>query len=169
MIAISTTGLLRAAFLAWAFLVLSAPAQAQKPSANAIAIAKEIIILKGAATILDPMVPGVVERVKFTLMQTNPMLQKPLEDVSAFLRKQYANRAAQLHENLARLYAARFTEAELKQVLAFYKSAAGKKVISQEALIFEENIEQLKIWQEKFSEEVLARFRAEMRKRGHDI
>jgi hypothetical protein len=143
--------------------------QDKEPSAAALATAKEIVVLKGAANILDPMVPGVVERVKFALMQINPMLQKPLEEVSAQLRKHFASRTEQLHAGLAKLYAERFTEAELAEVLKFYKSPIGQKVMVEEPQIFEANVEELRAWQDKFSEEVMARFRTEMRKRGHDL
>jgi hypothetical protein len=169
MIATASMRIVWVALLAGGLGLLSGPALAQQPSAAALAMAKEIVKLKGAATLLDPMVPGVVERAKFTLMQTNPMLQKPLEEVAAILRKHFANRSAELFDNLAKLYAGRFTEAELKQVLAFYKSSAGQKVITQEPLIFEANVAQLNEWQQKFSQEVIARFRTEMRKRGHEL
>jgi hypothetical protein len=98
------------------------------------------------------------------------MLQKPLEEVSAALRKEYGKRAAtELANNLAKIYASRFTEAELKSVLAFYKSAAGKKVVDQEPRAFEEFVNYMKDWQDKFAEEILGRFRTEMKKRGHEL
>jgi hypothetical protein len=69
----------------------------------------------------------------------------------------------------AKLYAAGFTEQELKDILAFYKSPAGKKVADQEAGILEHSLSDLDAWAAKFSEEILARIRAEMRKRGHEL
>ena len=48
-------------------------------------------------------------------------------------------------------------------------SPIGKKVIDQEPLVLEEAMAGLKGWQEKFAEEVLGRFRVEMKKRGHDL
>jgi hypothetical protein len=170
MIAIPSVGVFRTILLACALAVLAGPALAQKPpSASAIALAKEIVALKGSAAMLDPMVPGVIERVKFMHMQTNPMLQKPLNEVAVALRKEYAARTAELLNTLAKTYASHFTEAELKQVLAFYKTPAGKKVIAEEPRIFDDSMKQLKAWQDKFSQEVIARFRTEMRKRGHDL
>ncbi|MGH6769931.1 MAG: DUF2059 domain-containing protein [Xanthobacteraceae bacterium] len=170
MIATPYAGVFRAALLACILAGFSAPALAQKPpSANAIAIAKEIVILKGSSAMLDPMIPGVIERVKFMHMQTNPMLQKPLNEVALALRKEYAKRSADLLTGFAKTYASHFTEAELKQVLAFYKTPAGKKVIAEEPRIFDDSMKQLKAWQDKFSQEMIARFRTEMRKRGHDL
>ena len=103
-------------------------------------------------------------------LQTNPTLQRPLDEVAASLRKEYAKRVAtELGGTLAKLYATRFTEAELKTVLAFYKSTAGRKVIDEEPRVFEQFVQHLKDWQDKFAEEVLGRFRVEMKKRGHEL
>ena len=65
-------------------------AQAQQPSAAAISMAKELIALKGAATMYDPVVRGVVEQAKNVLLRTNPMLSKELNEVTAKLHAEYA-------------------------------------------------------------------------------
>jgi hypothetical protein len=170
MIVNTLAGAVRMAALALALCVMSAPVYAQQPSANSIAMAREILALKGSASLYEPLVPGVIDRVRVINLQTNPMLQRPLEEVAASLRKEYGKRVAtELGDNLARFYAARFTEAELKSVLAFYKSTAGKKVIDEEPRVFEQFVEYLKGWQDKFAEEILGRFRVEMKKRGHEL
>jgi hypothetical protein len=159
----------RAACVALALTAVSMPVSAQEPSAASLKIAREILDLKNTAMLFDPMVPGVIERVKGMLVQTNPALRKDLDDVAASLRKAFAPRSTELINNIARLYASRFTEAELKEIVTFYRSPTGKKVISLEPQIFDDAMAGLDGWQDKFSEEVIARFRAEMRKRGHDL
>jgi hypothetical protein len=118
---------------------------------------------------VDLIVPGVIDKIKSIHLQTNPMLSKPLDQVAAQLRKEFARVTADLRTDVATIYASRFTEADLKQILAFYKSPAGQKVIKEEPVLFEVIIQQLKSWQESFGEEVLKRFRAEMKKRGHEL
>ncbi len=164
-------GVARAVVLALALIAVAAPAHAQQkePSANAIKIAREILDLKKSADLFGPMVPGVIERVKGMLAQTNPTLGKDLDAVAANLRKMYAPRTAELLNNISRLYASRFTEAELKEIVTFYRTPTGKKAITLEPEVFDDALADLKSWQEKFSEEVFARFRAEMKKRGHSL
>ena len=164
-----TAQAVRAAFLAIVFVAVAAPARTQEPSANAIKMAREILDLKNTGMLVNPMVPGVIERVKGMLASTNPALRKDLDAVADTLRKAFAPRSLELMNNVARLYASSFTEAELKEILTFYRSPTGKKVIQEEPQIFEDAVEGLKGWQDKFSEEVIARFRAEMKKRGHDL
>jgi hypothetical protein len=159
----------RAVLMALAFIAFLTPAQAQQTSANAIALAKEIIVLKGSAHMFDPVVPNLVDKTKTMLMQTNPMLSKDLNDVAAKLRTELAPRASELLELMAKLYAAAFTEQELKDALAFYKSALGKKITTTEPRILEQAFEQADVWADKFAEEVISRMRAEMKKKGHDL
>ena len=164
-------GAVRAAVLVLALIAMavSAHAQQKEPSASALKIAREILDLKKSADLFGPMVPGVIERVRGMLSQTNPALGKDLEAVAAGLRKTFAPRTAELLNNISRLYASRFTEAELKEIVTFYRTPTGKKVITLEPEVFDDAMAGLKGWQEKFAEEVFARFRAEMKKRGHDL
>ena len=166
-----TAGAVRAAFLAFALIAVAAPSHAQQkePSPGAIKIAREILDLKNTADLFGPLVPTVVDRVRGMLAQTNPTLGKDLEAVAANLRKTFAPRTAELLSDIARLYASRFTEAELKEIVTFYRTPTGKKVITLEPEVFDDAMTGLKGWQEKFAEEVFARFRAEMKKRGHDL
>ena len=162
---------IRAGMVAAAFAVIAMPlgTQAQEPSRNALLLAREIINVKGAAKMYDPVIVEVVDRTTGTLMQTNPMLFKELDEVAERLRKEYAPRVSELLAEVARLYAARFTEAELKDVLAFYKSPVGQKIILQEPAILDQSVKFSESWAAKFSEEVLARIRAEMRRKGRNL
>ena len=158
----------RAALLALVLAALS-PAQAQQPSANAIALAKEIIIVKGGNAIYDPVVPQLVDRARTIFLQANPLFGKDLGEVAAKLQAEFTPRTAELLNDGAKLYASKFTEQELKDVLAFYKSPVGRKVIAQEPVILDQSAANVDEWANKVADEVIAKFRAEMRKRGKEI
>jgi hypothetical protein len=160
---------MRAAMLALALSSLVAAAQAQQPSAAAIATAKELVTVKGAGALFEPMIPNVVESAKGLFLQTNPTLAKPLDEVAAKLKAEYAARSAEMVNDVAKLYALRFTEKELKDVLAFYKSALGRKMLVEEPRILDQGMRDANAWAEKLSQEIIGKMRAEMKKRGHDI
>jgi len=152
-------------------LVLAAlsPVQAQQPSANAIALAKEIILVKGGNAIYDPVIPQIVNQARTIFLQANPLLGKDLGEVAAKLQAEYTPRTAELINDGATLYASKFTEQELKDVLAFYKSPVGRKVIAQEPVILDQSSANVDQWANKVAEEIIAKFRNEMRRRGHEI
>ncbi len=136
---------------------------------GAIATAKEILTLKGAAQIWDPVVPNVIDRARSMFIQSNVNLAKDINEVATQLRAEMTPRAVELQNEVARLYAQRFTEAELKELLAFYKSPVGKKAIAEEPQVIDASAARALEWGNKFSEEVIVKMRAEMKKKGHDL
>jgi hypothetical protein len=139
------------------------------PSAAAIAAAKELVSLKGGATMFDPLVPGVIESAKNSLVPTNPQLQQQLNDVAAQLRKEFDPKRAEILNEVAKVYAQRFTEPELKEIVAFYKTPIGKKMSIEEPIALDQSLKVAQAWATRFSDEVLERFRAEMKKKGYNL
>src|SRR5207302_9542309 len=87
-------------------LVLStAVADAQQPSATAMASARELVTIKGAKTIYEPLIGGIIEKAKGMFLQTNPMLSKDLNEVAGKLRADLGPRSAELVTETARIYA----------------------------------------------------------------
>lgn len=168
------TSRLLAALIALVSIVFAGPvlaqAPAQAPSAAAILIAKQILQLKETKqSVFEPLVRGVIEKDKEQFMQTNYMWAKDLNEVAASLEKQYAPLADELLDGAARIYASHFTEQELQQILAWDQSPIGHKMMVEEPRTFEEYMAHAGEWGQKFSDEVLAQMREEMKKRGHDL
>lgn len=70
---------------------------------------------------------------------------------------------------MARLYATRFTEPELKEVLAFYTSPTGKKLLNEQPQVAELTLKFAQDWSNKLSDEVVGKMREELKKRGHPM
>jgi len=85
------------------------------------------------------------------------------------LHADYATRTAELMTEVAKVYASRFTEQELKDALSFYKSPLGRKLVSEEPSILDQSMRTAQTWAEGLSQEIIAKMRTEMKKRGHDI
>ena len=168
MLRYSMAGVARAAIIGLVIVAGTASAQ-QRPSSAALAAANELITIKGAKSLYDPLIVGVVEKAKGLFLQTNPMLGKDLNEVAASLRSEFAPRSAEAMSATAKLYADRFTEQELKDAVAFYKSALGRKLVATEPAIADESVRATAQWAEKLSEEIVSRMRVEMKKRGHEI
>jgi hypothetical protein len=166
----NVAGFARGMMLAVALTVLAVPASAQQqPSAAALTSAREIVELKGAMTLFAPVVPGVIERVKLTFLQSNPNLQNDLNTVANALRTEYTPRSVEIRDQIARLYTQHFNEQELKDILTFYKSPLGKKMNQEEPKFVDQSMVFVEGWADKLSEEVIGKFRAEMKKKGHDL
>jgi uncharacterized protein len=169
MIAKISARLALAAVLVSAACAALSPARAQEPSANAVAMAREYMVLKGGNLLFERIVPGVIENVKNTFVPTNPQLGKPLKEVAELLHKEFEPKRAEITNEVARVFAQRFTEAELKDIVTFYRSPVGKKLAIEEPNTIELSMKRAQAWADDLSEKVMSRFRVEMKKKGHDL
>lgn len=170
MIRNSFAAALRAVSLCAALLALANTALAQpKSSAEAIDTARQIVALKGGDNLFAALIPGVIEQGKAMFEQQNPALGKDLSTAAAKLRADFAPRVSEINDEIAKAYASHFTESELKELLAFYKSPIGRKMTLEEPKAIQEGMVFAQEWSTKFSDEVLRKFREEMKKMGHDL
>ena len=159
-----------AGMLALAFVMYGDRVQAQtQPSPAAVATAKEILVIKQANGIYNGAVTNVINNMKNVLMASNLNYQKDLNELASQLAAEMKSREDELGDAVAKIYASKFTEAELKELLAFYRSPLGKKTIAADPKTVEDTMSYIDGWAQRFSEEVNGRFRGEMRKRGKEI
>lgn len=153
-----------------AIALMTAPAAfAQAPSAAAIASAKQLVTITGATTLFSPLIAGVVEQSKLLFLQQNPMLQKDLNEISEKMRNDLQPRFAEVMDEVARQYATHFTEQELKDIVAFYQSPVGKKMLEEQPKVVNSSMQFAQDWANKLSTEVTAKMRDELKKRGHPM
>jgi uncharacterized protein len=167
--------ILSAAGLALGLALSSMPAGAQQPatpkpaSPAAIAAAKEILAMKNASAMYAAAVPNIVQQTKETLMQSNLNYQKDLNEVAVIVARGLAGREKEIGEGMAQVYAGEFTEQELKDLVTFYKSPLGQKLLASEPKAIQLSMSYMNQWAQSFAEVVNGQFRAEMRKRGKEI
>src|SRR4029077_3003516 len=106
---------------------------------------------------------------KGSLLPTNPNLSRDLNEVSLQLRKEYESKKAELLYEVAIVYAKHFTEQELKDLVAFYRTPLGQKMLKEEPAALDESLKRAQDWTIEFADVVMTRFRAEMKKRGHQL
>jgi uncharacterized protein len=159
----------RPALVVAAMVAFGPVAHSQQPSAAAMATARQLIAATGATTVFNPLIAGVVEQAKLLFLQQNPGLAKDLNEIAAKLRTDLAPRFGELNEEMAKLYATSFTEQELKAILVFYESPAGKKLLAQQPTVVDASMKFAQDWANKLSDQVIAKMREELKKRGHAL
>jgi hypothetical protein len=147
----------------------AAPNAVHQPSPAALSLAKQILEIKHVEDVFKPLIRGVVIKTRDVFMQTNFMWGKDLNEIAANLEKEYSVRTKELLDRAARIYATHFSEPELKQLLSFYQSPLGQKVIDEEPKALDESMTMAGTWADDFSQDVINKMRAEMKKRGHDL
>jgi len=117
----------------------------------------------------DQAVPKLIDQVKDQLVQGNLNYQKDLNEIGAKLAQDLKGRDAEMGDEMARIYATTFTEQELKDMLAFYKSPVGQKMQAQEPKAINASLQYMRDWSQKFGDDVFVKFHDEMKKRGKPI
>ena len=171
--------MLSAASLAFGLAVAAVPAVAQQAPSSApplkqaspaaIAAAREILAMKNAAAMYASAVPNIVQQTRDQLMQSNLNYQKDLNEVAVIVAQKLAGREKEIGEGMAKIYANEFSEQELKDLVTFYKSPLGQKLLSTEPRAIQFSMSYMNQWAQVFAETVNGEFRAEMRKRGKEI
>ena len=175
-----SSGILLAAGVALGLAFSPLPAGAQQPAAppaaplkpvspSALQAARDLLAVKNVSQVYAGAVPNIVERAKTQLLGSNLSYQKDLNEIAVSIAQQAAGREKEIGEQMAKIYANDFTEQELKDLTAFYKSPLGQKVLMQEPKSIQAAMAFMGQWAQTFGESVVAQFRAEMTKRGKPL
>jgi hypothetical protein len=143
--------------------------KAAESSPAALAAAKEIMAIKKSELIYKGITITILTRAKDTLLQSNVTLGKDLNEVIGTLAPKFAPREKEVADQFVKDYASAFTDQELKEILAFYSSPAGRKLVDQEPKIIDAAMGFLGQWAERMSLEMIDAIRTEMKKRGKEI
>jgi hypothetical protein len=146
-----------------------APAPLKPASPAALAAAKEILAMKNANAMYASAVPNIVNKTKNDLVQTNLNYQRDLNEVAVIVAKNLAGKEQEIGEGMAKIYANEFTEQELKDLVTFYKSPLGQKLLATEPRAIQFSMSYMEQWGMIFTQSVNEQFRAEMKKRGKDL
>ena len=177
----SLSRILSAAGLAMGLALTAIPAEAQQKNApapptalkpaspGALAAAKEILTMKNASAMYANSVPNLVQQTKNVLMQSNLNYQKDLNEVAIIVAKALAGREKEIGEGMAQVYANEFTEQELKDLVNFYKSPLGQKLLSSEPRAIQFSMSYMNQWAMMFANTVDGEFRSEMKKRNKPL
>nr|WP_273546243.1 DUF2059 domain-containing protein [Xanthobacter sp. NFM-26] len=123
----------------------------------------------GEARAFDGVIANIVDGAALSFLSTNPDLAKQLRDVAIALRPEFEKRQPEILQILASAYAARFSESELKEALAFYRTPTGKKLVADRPAIVQQAVQGIQGWGAQVNAEAVERVRAEMKKKGFDL
>ncbi|HEX5212329.1 MAG TPA: DUF2059 domain-containing protein [Pseudolabrys sp.] len=159
----------RPAAVVFALVAFAPAAYSQQTSVAAITTAKELVAATRATTVFNPLIAGVVEQAKLLFLQQDPGLAKDLNEIADKMRTDLAPRFSEVNDEMAKLYATHFTDQELKAILAFYKTPVGQKLLTEQPTVVDASMRFAQDWANKLSDQVIAKMREELKKRGHNL
>lgn len=161
---------LRAALAAALALAGASAAHAQQEiSPEHLAVARQYVDMTDQGNIFETKLIELGVRVMRTLVQQDPALTEPVQDTVRTVVEEYLGQKSPLYDQFARIYAARFTIEELQQIVTFYETETGQKLLAQNRGINRDLQGVIQIWQQNASQELMSRTRARLREQGYDI
>lgn len=155
-------------FASWSPGFAQAPAGGA-PSAEQIKAARDVIDVSGAADSIKDIVPIFLDEAKNTLTRTRPEIAKDLGEAIKAVEPEFLQRKEDLMNDIATVYAQRFSAQELNEIKAFYTSDTGKKLVQNLPGVLQASYERTQVWSQKMSTDIISRLRQEMKKRGVDL
>ena len=155
-----------AAAIALLALTYSAQAQ-QQPSPAAIALATQLLEIKGGLAAFDPAIDGVIIHHKSILLQINPNLTKDIDAVGAMMTRGCPGASRRPAPRGCDRLRERIQRAGPERPDCLLQDAARQEVIEAEPKAGQEFTQRAQDWVEKYAETTMEKMRAEMKKRGH--
>ncbi len=137
-------------------------------SPSHLALAREVMLNSGIARSFDAIVPAFAEQIKKNSV-TRPELAKDLDEVLKNLQPEMELQKQRMIDVAARIYAKGLSEAELNEIVTFFRSPAGKRYVETQPQLLDELVGAMQDWTQDVSEYIMIRVRAEMGKRGHQL
>ncbi|SEG65153.1 DUF2059 domain-containing protein [Bosea lathyri] len=152
-------------------LLCGAPAFAQTPalSPSHLQVAREIVDLTGVSQNIDGIYAEFADNTKQMVGTTRPEMVKDVNEVLLALKPEADKRSEEVTKTAVEIFARKMTEADLKEVLAFFKSPVGQRYSALRPQAMEEIYKVLQPWSVQTSNYLFDRFSQEMRKRGHQL
>lgn len=158
---------LAGALLSLALFAVPVLAQ-QAPTPEHIKAAREVVVSSGLSQSIESIYGEFVAGIRQTYA-TRPELKKDMEEVLTALKAESDLRRDEMVDSSARIFASKMTEADLKEVAAFFNSPVGQRYNSYRAQALGEVYALLEPWSMATSNRLFDLFNAEMRKRGHQL
>lgn len=161
-------GIAVAMFVAASLSPVSAVAQEKKFSESHIAAARELVLATKALDTFDDILPMLAEQTKTIFIQADPFRSDEVTSVTNDVALKMAAKRSELNQAVYENWAALFTEDELKQLAAFYKTPLGQKLAAEGPKVTVMSIGAARQWQDKISTEMVGLVKEELAKNDAD-
>ncbi|MCU0953692.1 MAG: DUF2059 domain-containing protein [Hyphomicrobium sp.] len=144
-------------------------ADAKAPPDASLAAAQELIAATGASKQFEAVVPLMVKQLEPILIQMVPGKESEIKEIMALMVERFSERRSEMLDIIAKIYAAKLSEAEMKDLSAFFSKGAGAAFIAKQPEIVTESMAAGQQWGEKIGVEIEQQIRQELEKRGIKI
>lgn len=131
--------------------------------------AYETVLITRASSAYRKVIPNLVRRAKEQLIQKYPHLRaeiiKTVDDVALSL----IDRQSELDVRIARSWAERFSEGELREISAFYATPTGSKLAKQNTSLIAAALDSARAWGGEIGAALVTGVQERLTAQGHQL
>lgn len=148
---------------------LPPPPDAANPTPEHIAQARKLILATGISRSFDVMIAEFMDQIGNSVTQERPELVTDMHAVLDKLKPEFDRQSQEMIDQSAKIYASLLSQKDIDTILTFYNTEAGKRYVAMQPLFLNQLLSGTQAWQQKIAINMMARVRAEMKKKGHDL
>ena len=134
-----------------------------------LAAARDLLVATNTDAQFATVIPMLFGQLKQSMPPSNPKMQQELDQVFEEVQKQFIERRSEVLDQIAILYALKFTAEEMKTLADFYRSPIGQKFIVAIPELTGEAMKMGNAWGRRIAMDAERKVRDEMKKRGFDL
>ena len=154
---------IRISMLAFIATTTFSAAGAQELSPDHLALAREYVEITDQAKVYEITLIETGIATMRTIISQNPEITDEVSAAIGVVIQDYSTQKDRLFDQFARVYALRFSEAELAEIVAFYKSDVGLKLTEENVGANRELQTVMQVFRSNLNNEFFAKVRAELR------
>jgi uncharacterized protein len=110
------------------------------PSPEALAAAHDLMVIVKPEERFKLMLPVIMQNLKPAVVQGRPEVEKQFDATMPLLLDNAQKRVDDLANTIATIYASNFTPQELRDLIAFYLTPTGKKLLERQNVIAQQSM-----------------------------
>jgi hypothetical protein len=134
-----------------------------------LAAARDLLQATNTESQFTTVIPMMFGQLKQSMPPAGPKMQEELDKVFDEVQKQFIERRNEVLDQIAVLYAQKFSAEEMKALADFYRSPIGQKFIAAMPELTAEAMKMGNIWGRTIAMDAERKVREEMRRRGFQL
>jgi uncharacterized protein len=134
-----------------------------------LAAARDLLQATNTEAQFTTVIPMMFGQLKQSMPPAGPKMQEELDKVFDEVQKQFIERRNEVLDQIAVLYAQKFSAEEMKALADFYRSPIGQKFIAAMPELTAEAMKMGNIWGRNIAMDAERKVREEMRRRGFQL
>lgn len=160
---------MRLATIGLVLATLTATQPALSQDAEQIGLARDLMGAMKISDNFDAVVPTVFQALKPALTGGNPKAAKDFDDAMPMIAQEMSTSKSGLVDDISTIYAKAFDKSELRQMVAFYRTATGEKLARLTPVMAQQIMAAGQSFGQQVAGRLTERMREELRKRGNKI